>query len=148
MRFEQIRRAASRSRGGPSLYFAPNFWVAVDWSRRSESTTRHSNPATPNVDASSSATLRIASFLLVVLAIVALGAVAYFTERGIAASRDLVIHTYQMRSQLGDLQLEILRAQADESTNLRVEKGQGAQSREQSALAPSNCGRVAQVNQG
>lgn len=97
--------------------------------------TRHSNPATPNVDASSSATLRIASFLLVVLAIVALGAVAYFTERGIAASRDLVIHTYQMRSQLGDLQLEILRAQADESTNLRVEKGQGAQSREQSALA-------------
>ncbi len=96
--------------------------------------TRRSNPA-PNVHALSSTTLRIASLGLVVLAILALGAVAYFTERGIAVGRDLVIHTYQVRSQLGDLQLEIMRAQADVSTGLPIQKGQGQPSLEQSDLA-------------
>ena len=51
----------------------------------------------------SSTIIRFASLVLVCVAIVALGAVAYFTERGIVVGRDWVIHTYQVRSQLSDL---------------------------------------------
>jgi len=63
----------------------------------------------------SSKTFRLASLVLVVTTIVALGAVAYFTERGIVASRDLVIHTYQVRTELKDLQLELMRSWADQT---------------------------------
>jgi methyl-accepting chemotaxis protein len=63
-------------------------------------------------------TIRIASLTLVVITIIALGAVAYFTERGIVVSRDWVIHTYRVRSQLSDLQLEIMRARANETAEL------------------------------
>ena len=45
------------------------------------------------------------------ITILALGAVAYFTERGIVLSRDWVIHRYQVRSQLNDLQLEVMHAE-------------------------------------
>lgn len=60
--------------------------------------------------------LRFASFALALLAIIALGAVAYFTERGIVVT-NWVIHTYQVRSQLNDLQLEITRVHADEANS-------------------------------
>jgi signal transduction histidine kinase len=53
--------------------------------------------------------IRFASLILVVVTIAALGAVAFFTERGIVASRDWVIHTYQVRAQLNDLQLQLMR---------------------------------------
>lgn len=53
--------------------------------------------------------IRFASLILVVVTIAALAALAYFTERGIVASRDLVIHTYQVRTQLNDLQLQLIR---------------------------------------
>lgn len=66
----------------------------------------------------SSKAFRLASLVLVVTTIVALGAVAYFTERGIVSSRDLVIHTYQVRIQLKDLQLQLMRAWADETAYL------------------------------
>ena len=52
--------------------------------------------------------IRFASLILVVVTIAALGALAYFTERGIVASRDLVIHTYQVRSHLNDLELQLM----------------------------------------
>ena len=52
--------------------------------------------------------IRFASLILVVLTIAALGALAYFTERGMVASRDLVIHTYQVRTQLNDLELQLM----------------------------------------
>jgi signal transduction histidine kinase len=78
----------------------------------------------PGVEASSSTTLRFISLTLVFLTIIALGAVAYFTERGIVISRDWVIHSYQVRSQLNDLQLEVTRARADETTNLLMQAKQ------------------------
>lgn len=52
--------------------------------------------------------IRFASLILVVVTITALGALAYFTERGIVASRDSVIHTYQVRSHLNDLELQLM----------------------------------------
>src|SRR6266702_2063216 len=70
----------------------------------------------------SSKTFRLASLVLVVTTIVALGAVAYFTERGIVASRDSVIHTYQVRIQLKDLQLELMRAWADETAYFLLQR--------------------------
>lgn len=74
---------------------------------------RDSNPALLKTPASSSTRIRFASLILVFITILALGAVAYFTERGIVVSRDWVIHTYQVRSQLNDLQLEVMRAGAN-----------------------------------
>lgn len=62
--------------------------------------------------------LRFASLILVFVAISALAAVAYFTERGILINRDWVIHTYQVRSELGDLQLEVLRVQGNQKDSL------------------------------
>jgi signal transduction histidine kinase len=53
--------------------------------------------------------IRFASLVLVVLTIAALGALAFFTERGIVASRDWVIHTYEVQAQLNDLQLQLMR---------------------------------------
>jgi signal transduction histidine kinase len=52
--------------------------------------------------------IRFASLILVVVTIAALGGLAFFTERGIVANRDLVIHTYQVRTQLNDLQLQLM----------------------------------------
>jgi signal transduction histidine kinase len=97
--------------------------------------TKDSNPALPKTPASSSTRIRFASLVLVFITILALGAVAYFTERGIAVSRDWVIHTYQVRSQLNDLQLEVMRAGAD--TPVRPMQGIGPflQSNQQSDLA-------------
>lgn len=72
------------------------------------------NPALPRPGTRglSSNTIRFGSLVLVVITIVALGAVAYFTEHGIVLGRDSVIHSYQVRSQLDDLQLQIIRAHA------------------------------------
>jgi signal transduction histidine kinase len=72
---------------------------------------------------------------LVFITILALGAVAYFTERGIAVNRDWVIHTYQVRSQLNDLQLEVMRAGAETPALSMQGIGQFPQSRQQSDLA-------------
>ena len=76
---------------------------------------RKASAAPSSAKTSSSTRLRIASFALVLLTINTLGAMAYFTERGIVVSRDWVIHTYQVRSQLNDLQLEISRDHANET---------------------------------
>ena len=98
--------------------------------------TRKAGPEPPTAKSSSSTTLRFASLALVFLTIIALGAVAYFTERGIVVSRDWVIHTYQVRSQLNDLQLEIIRAHSNETISLLMhDKQELPQSREQSHLA-------------
>lgn len=74
--------------------------------------------------APSSTVIRFASLILVVLTIIALGAVAYFTERGIVVSRDSVIHTYQVRSELTDLQLQIMRAQANQAVAMLADDDQ------------------------
>ncbi len=96
----------------------------------------NSKPAEPGTLARSSTTLRMASFGLVLVMISALAAVAYFTERGILVNRDWVIHTYQVRSQLDDLQLQIMRAQADETNYLFIgDKNELPQAKEQSDLA-------------
>ncbi len=80
--------------------------------------------------------IRFASLVLVVAMIISLGAVAYFTERGIVLRRDWVIHTYQVRSELNDLQLAIMRAHADETANLLTpEQGEQLYSQKQAALA-------------
>jgi CHASE3 domain len=84
--------------------------------------TRNPNSEPPKARAPTSAEFRFASLILVCLTIVALGAVAYFTERGIVRSRDWVIHTYRVRSQLNDLQLEIIRAHPN-ATNSLLEEG-------------------------
>jgi hypothetical protein len=76
---------------------------------------KDSNSALLKTPASLSPRIRFASLLLVFIAILALRAVAYFTERGIVVYRDWVIHTYQVRSQLNDLQLEVMRAWANEA---------------------------------
>lgn len=72
--------------------------------------------------------IRFASLILVVVTIAALGALAYFTERGIVASRDLVIHTYQVQSQLNDLQLELLQLER-KSGHEESRSGPGQRSR-------------------
>src|SRR5450631_3595144 len=97
--------------------------------------TKDSNPALPKTPASSSTRIRFASLVLVFITILALGAVAYFTERGIAVSRDWVIHTYQVRSQLNDLQLEVMRAGADTPVLPMQGIGPFLQSNHQSDLA-------------
>ena len=96
--------------------------------------TRNSNPAHLKTPASSSTRIRFASLVLVFITILALGAVAYFTERGIAVSRDWVIHTYQVRSQLNDLQLEVMRAAAETPVLPMHGIGQFPASRQQSDL--------------
>ena len=98
--------------------------------------TKSLNPEQPWAQGSSSTVIRFASLALVFVTLIALGAVAYFTERGIVVSRDWVIHTYQVRSQLNDLQLEVMRAGADEATDLLMQgKQQIPQAEEQSYLA-------------
>jgi len=98
--------------------------------------TRHSHPAPPTAPPSSDPTLRLVSFVLVFMTIIALAAAAYFTERGIAVSRDWVVHTYQVRSQLNDLQVELTRAQASEIDSLLMQESkQPPSSREQTTLA-------------
>jgi signal transduction histidine kinase len=97
---------------------------------------KNPNLAPSETQSSSSTKLRFASLVLVFLTIIALGLVAYFTEHGIAVSRDWVIHTYQVRSQLNDLQLEVMHAEADEKTALLTHEITALpQSREQSDLA-------------
>lgn len=71
------------------------------------------NPDRSRPTRPSSAAIRFVSLGLVFFTMVALGAMAYFTERGISVSRDRVVYTYQVRSQLNDLQLQIMHAQAD-----------------------------------
>ena len=98
--------------------------------------TRNSSATVSGSQSSSSTSLRIASLVLVFITIIALGAVAYFTERGIVVSRDWVIHTYQVRSQLSDLQLEVIRAQRNETSLLLTQIREGLpQSDEQYDLA-------------
>jgi signal transduction histidine kinase len=98
--------------------------------------TRNPKSALSKSQSPSSTIIRFASLVLVCVAIVALGAVAYFTERGIVVGRDWVIHTYQVRSQLSDLQVEVMRAQAGENASvLTQDTSLLPQSREQFGLA-------------
>jgi len=97
---------------------------------------KNSNSARSRRPLFSTNNIRFASLILVVAMIISLGAVAYFTERGIVLRRDWVIHTYQVRSELNDLQLEIMRAHADETANLlTAEQGEQLYSQKQAELA-------------
>ena len=69
--------------------------------------------------------IRVVSFALVLATVMAAGAVAYFTERGIVSGRDWVIHSYQVRSQLSDLQIEIMRARDSEVSSILTSEGMG-----------------------
>jgi signal transduction histidine kinase len=102
---------------------------------------RITNGEAPKLQGAPTRTIRFASLVLVVVTIVALGAVAYFTERGIVARRDSVIHTYQVCSQLEELQLELMRAKSDETTYLLIRnKNQIPRSRRQAELARQSVG--------
>ena len=101
---------------------------------------------TPKSQVASARTIRLASLVLVVVTIVALGGVAYFTERGIVARRDSVIHTYQVQSTLGDLQLELMRARADETTLLLIRnRNQIPRSQRQAQLARQSVNALRQL---
>ena len=93
----------------------------------------HTAPSTASVP--SSTAIRFVSLVLVCLTIVALGAVAYFTERGIVRSRDWVIHTYQVRSRLSDLQLAVMHAEGNETRPPLMPGGRQSQLSPQSDLA-------------
>lgn len=67
---------------------------------------------------SSPAVIRLASLALVLVTTIAVGAMGYFTQRGIAASRDRVVHSYRVRAELDDLQLDVARAEAVEAIHL------------------------------
>lgn len=93
------------------------------------------NPALPRPGARrlSSNTIRFASLVLVVITIIALGAVAYFTERGIVTGRDSVIQSYRVRSQLDSLRLQIIRAHAGATGYvLSAEEQDGSSQRKES----------------
>lgn len=60
---------------------------------------------------------------MVLATLLAAGAVAYFTEKGIVSGRDWVIHSYQVRSQLSDLQIEIMRSRNGEMTSMLTRDG-------------------------
>ena len=97
----------------------------------------------PQPERSVSRAIRFASLALVVVTITALGAAAYFTERGILGSRDRVIHTYQVRSELSDLQSQLLQAKASELAYLLTQsKDQSPQSGQLGALARQTLGGV------
>ena len=96
---------------------------------------KNSQSEPSKVQAPASAAIRFASLILVCLTIIGLGAVAYFTERGIVVSRDWVIHTYQVRSHLNDLQLEVMRVQNNETNSLLAGSQSLSQSDEQNDLA-------------
>jgi signal transduction histidine kinase len=66
----------------------------------------------------SSPAVRLASFFLALLIIVVVGILAYVTEIGTMTSQEWVVHTYQVRSELNDLQLELARTHASESAYL------------------------------
>jgi len=86
--------------------------------------TTNLDPGHPRTHALSPNAIRLGSLVLVVFMISALGAVAHFTERGIVLRRDWVIHTYQVRSELNDLQLEIMRAHEEETSYLLTPENQ------------------------
>jgi len=83
---------------------------------------------------SSFALLRFISLALVLATIGALAAIAYFTERSISTNREWVIHTYQVRSQLDDLEVELARARASESIHPPSSDDQSPPSQEQFSL--------------
>jgi signal transduction histidine kinase len=104
-------------------------WKVEQRMTKNSNSARLRTPFSPN-------TIRFASLVLVVATIISLGAVAYFTERGIVLRRDWVIHTYQVRSELNDLQLEIMRADAHETANLLTpDQGEQLYSQKQAELA-------------
>ncbi len=108
--------------------------------------TSHSNTASPGATARSFPALRMASLALVLVTISALAAVTYFTERGILVKRDWVIHTYQVRSELDNLQLEIMRAQAHETNYLLMgEKNELPQAKAQSYLASQTVNQLSRL---
>ena len=66
----------------------------------------------------SSPAARLASFFFALVIIVVVGILAYVTELGTMSSQEWVVHTYQVRSELNDLQLELTRVHASESAYL------------------------------
>ena len=108
--------------------------VAQGIVERQDEMARNRDPEKPRALSSSANTIRFASLVLVFITIVALGAVAYFTERGIVVSRDWVIHTYRVRSQLNDLELEVVRAETNAATNF-CRAGSSCVSGDQTGLA-------------
>ena len=96
--------------------------------------TNHQNLALS--PARSSTGIRFVSLTLAFLTLVGLAAMAYLTERHIVESRDLVIRSYQVRSQLSQLQLEILRSRTSETSyRFMGRQSQAAEVQQESRLA-------------
>lgn len=80
---------------------------------------------------------RVASFVLALVIVVVVGILAYVTASGTTNGQEWVIHTYQVRSELNDLQLEITRVHAAESAFLLAhEDDQLAEAHLQMELLP------------
>jgi signal transduction histidine kinase len=85
----------------------------------------------------SSPAVRFASFLLALVIIVMVGILAYVTEIGTMSSQEWVVHTYRVRSELNDLQLELTRVHASESAYLLTrEYEQLVRTQQQEELVP------------
>ena len=96
--------------------------------------TNHQNLALS--PARSSTGIRFVSLTLAFLTLVGLAAMAYLTESHIVESRDLVIRSYQVRSQLSQLQLEILRSRTSETSyRFMGRQSQAAEVQQESRLA-------------
>jgi len=90
--------------------------------------------------------IRFISFGLVFITVMAAGAVAYFTERNIVSGRDWVVHSYQVRSELSALQIEVMRARDSEVTSILMRDSEGFPvSREQANIAARRVDELRQL---
>lgn len=85
----------------------------------------------------SSPAVRFATFFVALVIIVVVGILAYVTEVGTTSSQEWVVHTYQVGSELNDLQLELTRVHASESAFLLAhDDAQFTETRQEIALIP------------
>ena len=80
---------------------------------------------------------RFATFFVALVIIVVVGILAYVTEVSTTSSQEWVVHTYQVRSELNDLQLELTRVHASESAFLLThDDEQLTETQQEIALVP------------
>lgn len=85
----------------------------------------------------SSPAARFATFFVALVIIVVVGILAYVTEVSTTSSQEWVVHTYQVRSELNDLQLEFTRVHASESAFLLAhDDEQLTETQQEIALVP------------
>jgi signal transduction histidine kinase len=66
--------------------------------------------------------IRFVSFAIVLLMITAIALGAYFTQVGVAETRDWIVHTYEVRSSLRDLRIQLAEARASAAMYLATQE--------------------------